>query len=188
MFRKFSSKAWSVAKTIVDRDADVSEDAVVYEGVDMDEVSALKREKPTWNCAFVDAPRRYTRFEICAERDCFAVGDETRRVLLFRILSHGKLRLKAIIKGCRDATFAFDADTGALYVHRPSVRLLEIRSERGDAVETRDASGVARVVPGSPKPYVLMRVDDTNMRVLAMDEFLRRAPGRGLRVRRNSNS
>lgn len=179
MFRKFSATALSVAKTFVDRDADVSEDAVgVYEGVDMDEVSALKREKPTWNCAFVDAPRRYTRFEICAERDCFAVGDETRRVLLFRILSHGKLRLKAIIKGCRDATFAFDADTGALYVHRPSVRLLEIRSERGDAVETRDASGVARVVPGSPKPYVLMRVDDTNMRVLAMDEFLRRAPDR----------
>lgn len=112
------------------------------------------------------------RFEICVERDCFVVGDETRRVLFFRILSYGKLRLKVIIKGCCDVMFVFDVDMGVLYVYRLSVCLLEICFERGDVVETRDVSGVARVVLGLFKLYVLMCVDDMNMCVFVMDEFL----------------
>ena len=59
-FRALGSTALGVVKTaFVDASAPLDEDAVVYEGEDLDAVSSLRLEKATWNAAFVDAPRRF---------------------------------------------------------------------------------------------------------------------------------
>ena len=123
-FRALGSTALGVVKTaFVDASAPLDEDAVVYEGEDLDAVSSLRLEKATWNAAFVDAPRRFLRVASSPPPfDFFAVSDVAHRVLLFRLIGTKALRLTAVIKGCRDASFCFHPRSGLLALHRPSVR------------------------------------------------------------------
>jgi len=122
VFKKLSSTAFGVVKTAFDQNARLGVDVVAYEGEDMDEVSALERENGEWNCAFVDAPRRYRAFIPAGHGGWFATTDNLHRVILYRLVGD-KIRVKRIIKGCRDATASFSASS--LCVHKPSIRTLE---------------------------------------------------------------
>jgi hypothetical protein len=124
MLKKLSSTAFGVVKTAFDQNARLGADVVAYEGEDMDEVSALEREngESRWNCAFVDAPRRYRAFIPAGHGGWFATTDNLHRVILYRLVGD-KIRVKRIIKGCRDATVNFSASS--LCVHKPSIRTLE---------------------------------------------------------------
>ena len=124
VFKKLSSTAFGVVKTAFDQNARLGVDVVAYEGEDMDEVSALEREngESQWNCAFVDAPRRYRAFVPAGHGGWFATTDNLHRVILYRLVGD-KIRVKRIIKGARDATASFSASS--LCVHKPSIRTLE---------------------------------------------------------------
>ena len=122
VFKKLSSTAFGVVKTAFDQNARLGVDVVAYEGEDMDEASALERENGEWNCAFVDAPRRYRAFIPAGHGGWFATTDNLHRVILYRLVGD-KIRVKRIIKGCRDATASFSASS--LCVHKPSIRTLE---------------------------------------------------------------
>lgn len=162
-FRRAASTALSVVKSVVEPNAELGENAVAYEGEDMEAVSSLPRERTTWIHAFVDAPRRYGAFEFARALDVFAVADVARhRVLVFRLIGARSIRLISTIKGCRGATFAFDVERRALVIHRPSVRVVEARRLRDpleDVVEViRDAADVLRVIPADVGPDRVPRV------------------------------
>ena len=179
LFRRAASTALSVVRSVVDANAEVGEDAIAYEGEDMEEVSKLKRERVEWHCAFVDAPRRYAAFEYERALDVFAVRDGTHhRVLLFRVIGRSSVRLMCVIKGCRDATFAFDAKRRALVLHRPSVRVVESRPLRdASRVDVSiDARDVRRVLPGDdgiPR-LVLYEPGGDRARITTFDDATRR--------------
>lgn len=148
VFKKLSSTAFGVVKTAFDQNARLGVDVVAYEGEDMDEVSALERENSEWNCAFVDAPRRYRAFIPAGHGGWFATTDNLHRVILYRLVGD-KIRVKRIIKGCRDATASFS--DSSLCVYKPSIRTLEtyeLRSNRS-ASSSFDVShiDVLRVLP-----------------------------------------
>ena len=159
-FRALGSTALGVVKTaFVDASAPLDEDAVVYEGEDLDAVSSLRLEKATWNAAFVDAPRRFLRVASSPPPfDFFAVSDVAHRVLLFRLIGTKALRLTAVIKGCRDASFCFHPRSGLLALHRPSVRRLETRDPRdGAVVDAVDATDVIRLIRGFTSIVVVVK-------------------------------
>jgi len=159
-FRALGSTALGVVKTaFVDASAPLDEDAVVYEGEDLDAVSSLRLEKATWNAAFVDAPRRFLRVASSPPPfDFFAVSDVAHRVLLFRLIGTKALRLTAVIKGCRDASFCFHPRSGLLALHRPSVRRLETRDPRdGAVVDAVDATDVIRLIRGFTSIVVVIK-------------------------------
>ena len=159
-FRALGSTALGVVKTaFVDASAPLDEDAVVYEGEDLDAVSSLRLEKATWNAAFVDAPRRFLRVASSPPPfDFFAVSDVAHRVLLFRLIGTKALRLTAVIKGCRDASFCFHPRSGLLALHRPSVRRLETRDPRdGAVVDAVDATDVVRLIRGFTSIVVVVK-------------------------------
>jgi len=150
-FRALGSTALGVVKTaFVDASAPLHEDAVVYEGEDLDDVSSLRLETATWNAAFVDAPRRFLLFASAPPPfDFFAVSDVAHRVSLFRLIGKKSLRLTAVVKGCRDASFCFHPRSGLLALHRPSVRRLETRDPRdGTVLDAVDATDVVRLIRG----------------------------------------
>jgi hypothetical protein len=154
VFKKLSSTAFGVVKTAFDQNARLGVDVVAYEGEDMDEVSALEREngESQWNCAFVDAPRRYRAFVPAGHGGWFATTDNLHRVILYRLVGD-KIRVKRIIKGCRDATASFSASS--LCVHKPSIRTLETYELRSTNFSTSSSSSsvdvshldVLRVLP-----------------------------------------
>lgn len=178
-FRRAASTALSVARAVVDASADVGEDAIAYEGEDMDEVSKLKRERVEWHCAFVDAPRRYSAFEYERSLDVFCALDATHhRALLFRVIGRSSIRLMCVIKGCRDASFAFDAKRRALVLHRPSVRVVESRPLRDASsvdvsVDARDVCRVVSSDDGAPR-LVFREPNGARVRVATLDEATRR--------------
>lgn len=141
VFKKLSSTAFGVVKTAFDQNARLGVDIVAYEGEDMDEVSALQREngESQWNCAFVDAPRRYRAFVPAGHGGWFATTDNLHRVILYRLVGD-KIRVKRIIKGCRDATASFSASS--LCVHKPSIRTLETYELRSTTFSTSSFSSV----------------------------------------------
>lgn len=164
-FRALGSTALGVVKTaFVDSSAPLHEDAVVYEGEDLDDVSSLRLETATWNAAFVDAPRRFLLFASAPPPfDFFAVSDVAHRVSLFRLIGKKSLRLTAVVKGCRDASFCFHPRSGLLALHRPSVRRLETRDPRdGTVLDAVDATDVVRLIRGfnSIIVVVVTRRDD----------------------------
>ena len=179
MFKKLSSTAFGVVKTAFDQNARLGVDVVAYEGEDMDEVSALEREngESQWNCAFVDAPRRYRAFVPAGHGGWFATTDNLHRVILYRLVGD-KIRVKRIIKGCRDATASFSASS--LCVHKPSIRTLETYELRSTNFSTSSSSssvdvsrlGVLRVLPtadeeaeetaGKKVVYLLTRDEPTH--------------------------
>ena len=179
VFKKLSSTAFGVVKTAFDQNARLGVDVVAYEGEDMDEVSALEREngESQWNCAFVDAPRRYRAFVPAGHGGWFATTDNLHRVILYRLVGD-KIRVKRIIKGCRDATASFSASS--LCVHKPSIRTLETYELRSTNFSTSSSSssvdvshlGVLRVLPtadeeaeetaGKKVVYLLTRDEPTH--------------------------
>ena len=148
VFKKLSSTAFGVVKTAFDQNARLGVDVVAYEGEDMDEVSALERETGEWNCAFVDAPRRYRALVPAGHGGWFATTDNLHRVILYRLVGD-KIRVKRIIKGCRDATVSFSASS--LVVHKPSIRALETYElsspNRVGVVDVSRRLDVIRILP-----------------------------------------
>lgn len=177
-FRALGSTALGVVKTVfVGASAPLHEDAVVYEGEDLDDVSSLRLETATWNAAFVDAPRRFLRFASAPPPfDFFAVSDVAHRVSLFRLIGKKSLRLTAVVKGCRDASFCFHPRSGLLALHRPSVRRLETRDPRDGAVlDAVDATDVVRLIRGFHSIIVVVarRDDDDAVRFRRLEDFVR---------------
>ena len=176
-FRALGSTALGVVKTaFVDASAPLDEDAVVYEGEDLDAVSSLRLEKATWNAAFVDAPRRFLRFASSPPPfDFFAVSDVAHRVLLFRLIGTKALRLTAVVKGCRDASFCFHPRSGLLALHRPSVRRLETRDPRdGAVVDAVDATDVVRLIRGFTSIVVVVKThpgDDHRVEMRPIEDY-----------------
>ncbi len=176
-FRALGSTALGVVKTaFVDASAPLDEDAVVYEGEDLDAVSSLRLEKATWNAAFVDAPRRFLRFASSPlPFDFFAVSDVAHRVLLFRLIGTKALRLTAVVKGCRDASFCFHPRSGLLALHRPSVRRLETRDPRdGAVVDAVDATDVVRLIRGFTSIVVVVKThpgDDHRVEMRPIEDY-----------------
>ena len=163
---KAASTAFGVILSAFNQNAKLPADAVVYEGEDMDDVP--NAERPRWNCAFVDAPRRYSRFVSRGAR--FATTDSLHRCVSFQSLGD-KIRVKKIIKGARDATIAYGRDMAdtehqhshpILYVYKPAVRALEAHRARGVAAP------VARDVPDDPIAGVPIRICPTR----ATDPFM----------------
>jgi len=163
---KAASTAFGVILSAFNQNAKLPADAVVYEGEDMDDVP--NAERPRWNCAFVDAPRRYSRFVSRGAR--FATTDSLHRCVSFQTLGN-KIRVKKIIKGARDATIAYGRDMSdtehqhshpILYVYKPAVRALEAHRARGVAAPA------ARDVPDDPIAGVPIRICPTR----ATDPFM----------------
>ena len=163
---KAASTAFGVILSAFNQNAKLPADAVVYEGEDMDDVPTA--ERPRWNCAFVDAPRRYSRFVSRGAR--FATTDSLHRCVSFQSLGD-KIRVKKIIKGARDATIAYGRDMSdtehqhshpILYVYKPAVRALEAHRARGVAAPA------ARDVPDDPIAGVPIRICPTR----ATDPFM----------------
>ena len=113
----------------------------------------------TWNAAFVDAPRRF--FKVASSPpplDFFAVSDVAHRVLLFRLIGTKALRLTAVIKGCRDASFCFHPRSGPS--PPPSGACGDSRRATfatGAAVDAVDATDVVRLIRGFTSIVVVVK-------------------------------